>query len=149
MRVVEVTTIPPGYASVVLGWLFTIEDRQDRSGLDPGVGFEVWTEPPRLRSSGEIRRRRDGDPYTPAWDRGDRVVVFHPETDRCWAVLHVNGPAAWNAQRELFYTSTTIVAVDRRGPRLREIGVETALQGGRHRLTEEQMLGALRRFGLN
>ena len=132
----------------MLGWLFTIEDRQGDPALRPGEGFEVWTDPPRLSATGAIRRRADGDPYTPAWDQGDRVVVFHPDSDRCWALLTIDGPAVWNKNKERFFTEMTFDAVDRHGPRLKDIGVDKALQGGRHRLTNDQLVAALKRFGL-
>jgi hypothetical protein len=77
------------------------------------------------------------------------VVVFRPDTDCCWAVLTVDGPAVWNQNKELFFTNMTFVAVDRRGPRLDDIGIDKALQGGRHRLTNDQLLAALKRFGLD
>jgi hypothetical protein len=132
----------------MVGWLFTIEERQRAPKLGPGVEFEAWTEAPRLTSNGQIRRRSDGNPYTPAWDRGDRAIVFHPDTERCWAVLRVDGHAVWDERRELFFTLTTIEAVDPTGPRLADIGVEKALQGGRHRLTHDQLRASLNRFGL-
>ena len=129
------------------GWLFTIEDRiYDECDIEDE--FEVWTEPPRLRETGEIRRRADGDPYTPAWDIADKAVVYHPESDRCWAVLRVSGPAEWDPQEELFFTQTRILAINPRGPRLAHLGIVSALQGGRHRLTRQQLRAALTQFGL-
>lgn len=124
-------------------WLFTIEGDQD-SALKVGDGFDVWTEPPRLRRTGAIRRRNDGDPYTPAWDIADKVVVFHPGSGRCWAILRVSGPAEWREKEEVFWTDTEIIALKRPGPTLSQIGINVALQGGRHRISVAQRQAAER-----
>lgn len=129
------------------GWLFTIEDRIYDEG-DVGDDFEVWTPPPRMRETREIRRRADGDPYTPTWDVADKAVVYYPGSERCWAVLRVSGPAEWDPQEELFFTQTRFLAINPKGPRLADLGIVSALQGGRHRLTRQQLRAALKHFGL-
>ena len=125
-------------------WLFTIE--QELEGLEVGDPFNVWTDPPRLTATGEVRRRSDGDPFTPAWRVGEGVVVYHPASERCVALLTVDGPPEWNEDEELFFTDTVIQAFDPLGPTLADIGVPMALQGGRHRLTPSQHGAASKRL---
>src|SRR5262249_52939808 len=101
-------------------------------------------DPPRMRRTGAIRRRSDGDPYTPAWDIADKVVVFHPDSGRCWAILRMSGSAKWSEKEELFWTDTEVIALKHPGPTLWEIGLDVAIQGGRHRISQTQPQAAER-----
>jgi len=126
-------------------WLFTIEDEDQP--IVVGADFSVWTTPPRTAATGLVRRRRDGLPYHPRWQSGDAVFVFHPGLARCVAELIVEEQAEWAAEEQLLWTPTRVAALDLDGPTLADIGVERALQGGRHRLTAEQRDAARRRLG--
>lgn len=128
-------------------WLFTIERELDY--VPVGQAFDVWTEPPRLVATGEIRRRGDGNPYTPTWLAGEEVVVFHPGTGRCVALLELEGPAEWDEAKKLFFTETVITALSRSGPTLADIGVARASQGGRERLSPSRHGAAVRHFRLH
>lgn len=125
-------------------WLFTIEEELTR--LRTGARFSLWTEPPRDATTDDVRRRADGDPYTPAWTSGDEIVVYQPHSGRCVAVLAVDGPPSWNAAEEVFELDTTVLGWRADGPSLAEIGVAKALQGGRHRLTPSQHGAARKRL---
>lgn len=125
-------------------WLLTIEQEQV---YEVGGTFELWTDPQRDSRTNDVRRRADGHPFTPAWDAPDGVVVYHPESERCVAILTVNGPPRWNEEKELFFIDTTVDGVDLAdGPTLADIGVPKALQGGRHRLTPSQYAAARERL---
>ena len=117
-------------------WLFTIQKEQDP--FLAGESFELWTEPPRTKATGDIRRRSDGDPYTPCWRQGEDVFVYQPVNGRCVARLRLDGSPLWNGADELFYTDSTVAAARQDGPSLADLGVEQAVEGGRQRLTSEQ-----------
>ena len=123
------------------GWLFTIEEWQKRAAV--GDDWGLWTEPPLDQASGGIRRRSDGEPYTPAWKPDDCIVVYHPQSGRCVALLEVTSHPNWSEPDELFYLDTRVIVWDETGgPTLAEIGVVKALQGGRHRLNDTQLRNA-------
>jgi hypothetical protein len=124
--------------------LFTIDQHPD--SLTPGDSWSIWTEPPRLTRTGQLRRRSDGDPYTPAWRAGEEVICYYPTTGRCQAALEIAGPPEFRADEELWWTETTVVAFAERGPMLGEIGVAHAVQGGRQRLTPGQHGAARKRL---
>lgn len=127
------------------GWLFTVLDEQDDAA--PGDRWELWTDAPINEATNEVRRRSDGEPYTPAWGPGDGVVMYHPSLERCVAVLIVVGEPRFKKRRRQFDLVTRVVFWDSdTGPRLPDIGIEKALQGGRHRLTSAQYTQALSRF---
>ena len=128
------------------GWLFTVEAWQ--SPAQPGEAWELWTEPPVDHRTGAVRRRvSDGQPYTPAWKPEDGIVMFHPASDRCVALLEVTSLPRWDSTAELFYLDTRVEAWNEHaGPTLAAIGVEKALQGGRHRLTMAQYRAARTSF---
>jgi hypothetical protein len=127
-------------------WLFTIE--QEIEDPEPG-SWEMWTEAPRLLATGEFRLRGDGLPYHPQWREDDKVIIYHPDSGRCVMRLTLTSRAEWNTLQELFWTDSIVVHFNRDGPTLEEIGVEAALQGGRHRLTAEQCAAAVRRMPKN
>lgn len=133
-------------ADVSQGWLFTVEEWQTPASA--GDQWTLWTEPPLDSATGLWRRRRDGNPYTPAWGTGDVIVMYHPESQRCVALLDVVSEPDWRGGEELFWLDTRVrVWNERNGPKLADIGVERALQGGRHRLTPAQLARAERAFG--
>lgn len=131
-------------------YLFRIDnDQRDYKFYDSHVGrdFLLWSLPPRDRRTGGIRQRKDGNPYTPVWDRGDRILLHIAQTDLCPAVLQILGPAKYDARRRKFYTETRITAVED-PPTLRpcDIGIHKAIQGGRHRLTKAEYRAMRERF---
>lgn len=139
--------MPPHQADVnePTGWLYTIKDEQDE--VEAGEPWRMWTEPQHLVATGEIRRRlSDGAPYTPQWGTDDVVVIYHPDSKRCVMLLTLDGPTDWDETDELFWTDSIVEGFNRNGPMLRDIGVEKALQGGRHRLTPDQRDAAIKRM---
>jgi hypothetical protein len=126
--------------------LVTFEQEQD--SLQEGLPWRFWTEPQRetavsYNAAGEpyhrVRRRKDGEPYTPRWQAGEAVFIYHPQSGRIVAWLTLDGPAVWNAEDELFWTDSTVeVHAPDDGPTLAAIGVAGAVQGGRQRLTPSQ-----------
>lgn len=82
---------------------FVIE--RELEPLAPGTGFNVWTERPRECDTVELRLRpSDGEPYTPAWQDGDDVVVYHRPSGRCTALLTIDGEPLFDWDDELIYT---------------------------------------------
>jgi hypothetical protein len=128
----------------VAAWLFTIQKEQDP--LVEGERFELWTDAPRKKATGDVRRRSDGDPYTPWWEQGEDVSVYQPVKGRCVARLRLDGGPVWNAADELFYADSTVFAARDDGPTLADLGVEQAVEGGRQRLTLSQARTALASF---
>lgn len=121
-------------------WLFTIE--QELEDPDPGA-WKMWTEPPRLVATGELRLRGDGLPYHPQWREDEKVIVYHPGSGRCVMRLTLTSRAEWDRMENVFWTDSLVQYFDRDGPTLDEIGAE-ALQGGRHRMTADQCEAAVR-----
>jgi hypothetical protein len=104
--------------------------------------------PPRDADTRQILRRKDGSPYEPAWGPGDIAVVYHPESERCIAVLEVSGLPDWAEDDEVWFTMTTVLAEDIDGPRLVDLGLEMPTQGGRERITDEQLDAVFDAFDL-
>ncbi len=125
-------------------WLFTVDEPVGR--LNVGQSWRLWTKPPLNASTGGIRRRADGEPYTPAWTAGEEIIIYEAREDRCVAAACLDSGADWNERKRRFYTETTILAYNPNGPRLRDIGLKKALQGGRHRLTAAQHGAARKRL---
>ena len=128
-------------------WLFTIVE--DLPVLEAESAFEIWSEPPYDVSSGEVRRRSDGQPYTPAWRVGDEITVYQPGSQRCVATLRVDSEPEWVDEDDVFTLATTVVAFRANGPTLADVGVLKAVQGGRQRLTRQQHAAARRRIALH
>jgi hypothetical protein len=135
-------------------WLFTIVEEQD--SLQTGRPWRFWTDPQResavsYNAAGEpyhrVRRRRDGEPYTPQWGAGEDVFIYHPASGRVVARLTLDGPAEWNEDDELFYIDSTVEDHNPEGPTLADIGVDVAVQGGRQRLTASQHGAAVNGLG--
>jgi hypothetical protein len=128
-------------------WLFTIEVFNG----DPyrvGEPYRLWSLPPRWVRSGSLRLRLDGLPYHPAWEPGDEITIFHPEVDRCVAFLGATSLPRWKARAERFDMDTVVLAADPKGPRLSDLGIHVALQGGRHRISPDAHRRAREHFGL-
>ena len=127
-------------------WIVTMLQEQDT--LDEGMPWEFWTEPQRktavsYTAAGEpyhpVRRRGDNEPYTPKWQAGEDVFIYHPVSERVVAWLKLDGPAVWRQDEELFYTDSTVEVYNPYdGPTLADIGVARVVQGGRQRLTPSQ-----------
>jgi hypothetical protein len=74
----------------------------------------------------------DGGPYTPAWGPGDDIVMFYPESGRCFGLLDIVSEPDWQPSAEQFFLTTCVRAWNNdTGPTLADIGVLKALQGGR------------------
>lgn len=126
--------------------LVTFHQKQDN--LQEGLPWRFWTDPQRetavsYNAAGEpyhrVRRRKDGQPYTPQWQAGEAVLIYHPQSGRIVASLTLDGPAVWNADDELFWTDSVVeFCAPDDGPTLADIGVAKPVQGGRQRLTPSQ-----------
>ncbi len=121
-------------------WLFTIQKEQE--SFATGESFVLWTDAPRLKATGEVRRRSDGEPYTPRWEPSEDVFVYQPVKGCCVARLRLDECPKWNEKRAQFDVGSTVVAARDDGPTLAELGVEQAVEGGRQRLTPQQAQAA-------
>lgn len=126
--------------------LYTVLEEQD--SLQEGQPWRFWTEPQRVTAvsyddagmpSRRVRRRGDGQPYTPQWQAGESLLIYHPNAERVIALLALDSPATWNEAQQLFWTESTVeLYTPDDGPTLADIGVDRAVQGGRQRLTPAQ-----------
>jgi len=123
-------------------WLLTIKEPQD--SLVDATTWAFWTEPPRDRFTGQVRRRDDGEPFTPQWGDGESVFIYSPDIDRVIAWLTLEGAPKYDEADELFYINASVEIYDPAGPTLADIGVQFAVQGGRQRLTPAQHGAAVR-----
>lgn len=131
---------------VMTAWLYTVLKEQD--SLQEGQPWRFWTEPQRVRAvrnddavvpRRQVRRRGDGQPYTPQWEGSESMLIYQPDAKRVIALLTLDGPAKWNEAKQLFWTESTVeLYAPDDGPTLADIGVEQAVQGGRQRLTPAQ-----------
>jgi len=127
-------------------WLVTF--RQEQNSLEDGVSWPFSTDAQRESAvSGyrggvpyrRVRTRGDGQPYTPKWQAGEDVFIYHPASERIVAWLTLDGPAVWNADRELFLTDSTVeVHNPDDGPTLADSASPGPCRGGRQRLTPSQ-----------
>ena len=84
-------------------WLLTIKEPQD--SLVDATTWAFWTEPPRDRFTGQVRRRDDGEPFTPQWGDGESVFIYSPDVGRVIASLTLEGAPKYDEADELFYGS--------------------------------------------
>jgi hypothetical protein len=87
----------------------------------------------------EIRRRSDGQPYTPEWQAPDRVVIYDPEVERCVGLVELITGPDWDEDDARFWQKARVLAWPGfRGPRLTAFSERKPMQGGRHRLHETE-----------
>lgn len=127
-------------------WLFATE--QDLGPLTPGEDPEIFSMPPRDRSTGSVLRRADGKPYMPRWRAGEDIAVYHSVSERVVALLTATSAPRWESTDEVIAIDAVVRAYDPDGPTLADLGVRRAVQGGRQRLTLEQHERARSAFGL-
>ncbi len=76
-----------------------------------GEVWKFWTEPPYLTDEeDEIRRRSDGQPYTPEWRAPDRVVIYDPEVERCIGLVELTTGPNWNEDDACFWQKARVLA---------------------------------------
>jgi hypothetical protein len=131
---------------VMTAWLYTVLEEQD--GLQEGQPWPFWTAPQRVTAVSyddagvqyrQVRRRGDGKPYTPQWQAGESMLIYHPNGERVIALLTLDSPAEWNEAEQRFWTKSTVeLYAPDDGPTLADIDVDQAVQGGRQRLTPAQ-----------
>ena len=137
--------------------LHTVLEEQD--SMQEGQPWRFWTAPQRLTGVSyddagvpyrPVRRRGDGQPYTPRWQAGEPMLIYCASVERVIALLRLDGPAHWNEATGLFWTESTVeLFAPDDGPTLADIGVDQAVQGGRQPLTPAQYgaaVKALREF---
>lgn len=130
-------------------WLHVwLDGADDDSEL--GETWKFWTEPPYLADAeGEIRRRSDGQPYTPEWGPPDRVVIYDPEDERCIGLVELITGPDWDEGAALFWQRARVLAwAGSRGPLLAECSTRRPMQGGRYRLKEPEYEQIHAAFGL-
>jgi hypothetical protein len=127
-------------------WLHTIED--DLADLRAGEPFPLWTLAPLDRSTGKVRRRKNGGPYEPAWGAGDEVVVYHAPSRRCVALVVATGGPRFRCSDSSFDLDTIAAAYDPAGPAPSVLATKPR-QGGRRRISRGQLAVARRCFGLD
>jgi hypothetical protein len=123
-------------------WLLTINEWQP--SLESARSWPFWILAPRDRDTGEVRRRKDGQPFTPQWGDGEDVFIYYPGTGRIVAWLTLDGAPEFDEIAEEFLMDSTVNSFDPAGPTLADIGVELAVEGGRQRLTPSQHGAAAR-----
>lgn len=131
---------------VMRAWLYTVLEEQD--SLQEGQPWRFWTAPQRATAVSyddaglprrQVRRRGDGKPYTPRWQAGESMLIYHPDGERVIALLTLDSAAKWDEADQLFWTESTVeLYAPDDGPALADIGVDQAVQGGRQRLTPAQ-----------
>ena len=125
-------------------WLHTTERRRK---LRVGGRSHVSTEPPRDRATGAFRRRKDGEPYMPAWRWGDEIVSYHPASGRRYVLEKLTGGPVWDDAEQVWKGITTVLAYNPAGgPTPKDMLIKRVVQGGRQRLTPLQRNAALRHF---
>lgn len=122
-------------------YLFTINEKQP--SLTEGLPWRFSTPPQRERATGEVRRRGDDEPYTPAWGAGDDVFINYAGFERVVAWLILDSSPKWDDENERWEINSTVHVLDPDGPTLADIGVAKALQGGRQRLSADQRAAAV------
>jgi hypothetical protein len=112
------------------------------SGRDSEAGevWRFWTEPPDVSGmEGEIRRRADGQPYTPEWRAPDRVVIYDPEDERCIGLVELISGPDWCEDEAVFWQRARVLAwPGSRGPLLADCSARKPMQGGRYRLGDTE-----------
>ncbi len=123
------------------GWLVTLNEEQPT--LIEGMPWPFTWTTQRDRATGEVRRRGDGQPYTPAWRIGEDVFINYAGAERIVAWLILEELPQWNDEEQQFEMQSTVHVIDVDGTPLADVGVSGPVQGGRQRLTAEQRAAAI------